>query len=209
MATGATAGVKRSRSDVPVYCAHLAAKRSRAAPALPVDVGALLRSDGADGFRFESRARTLDMTGLDSGKLSLLHRLVEGAILALIDLNVHSSSVSSILEDFTRRGASVVDLNIRSHAYCMGDKNDIARAFISGNQQYGLVCDVLKFVVSQLFAQENTVALRVLSGGGVRDVLLADWCRQFKFCTAANAPTPNVVIVTAESGRTFMIPFAA
>ncbi len=206
MATGATAGVKRSRADVPAYCGHLVTKRSRATTPLPVDVSKFLRSDGATDVCVEARIRALDAMGLSTVQVvTQMARLVGPASLALVDLNVYAPNIAAVLRDF-----AVVDLNMRSHAYCMGDKNVIASAFIGAHKEQGFVCELLKFVVGVVFAQENSVAVRVLSGGGVRDVLLADWCRTYKFCTdrSFNA-TPNVVIVTAENGRSFLIPFAA
>lgn len=206
MAIGATAGVKRARADVPVYCAHLVTKRSRAATTLPVDVSKFLRSDGANDVRVEARIRALNAMGLSSTQVvTQMARLVGPASLALVDLNIYAPNIAAVLKDF-----AVVDLNMRSHAFSMGDKNEVASSFISTNKQHGFTCELLKFVVNAVFVQENSVSVRVLSGGGVRDILLADWCRTYKFCTDKSLnTTPNVIIVMAESGRSFLIPFAA
>lgn len=217
MASGATAGVKRARSEVHVYNAHMVTKRMRAAAALPCDLGALVTSDGALAGRVEMRARTLEALGVDACSLGALSAIVggTGSLLALVDLNAHAPGVASVLADFAARGASVVDLNIRSHAYCMGDKHSIARAFAAAHPEVPLACDVLHFAVTHLFAQDCAVSVRVMSGGGVRDVLFADWCRKYHFCTGvgmaagSTPPTPNVAIVTGEGGRIFLIPFAA
>lgn len=207
MATGVTAGVKRSRGDMPVYASHLSAKRCRSTKPLPCDVNALLRSDGrlGDDYKVEQRARCLDALNISGECITALANLVGNATLALVDLNANSTSVKSTLREF-----SVVDLNIRSHAYCMGSKNEVGNAFLAAtniNNSMQLAREVFKFTLDVLFAQENSVSVQVLSGGGVRDVLLADWCRQYKFCTH-HENTPNVVIISAEGGRTFLIPFA-
>lgn len=213
MATAATAGVKRARTDAPVYCAHLAPKRVRAALPNTVDCATLLSGDGAPAARVELRARALEMLGVSPAALSLLLAAVRGglaALRALVDLNVAAPGVAAVLADFQTRGASVVDLNISSHVYCMNDKHTVARAFLASHEEHALACHVLEVVVSSVFAQESSVACRVLSGGGVRDVLLADWCRAYGFCSpGANASTPNLVILTAEGGRSFLIPFAS
>lgn len=208
MASAATQGLKRRRADVSsaYYAGHLVTKRSRAATPLPVDVSMFLRSDGANDVRVEARIRALDAMGLSSVQvIAQMARLVGPASLTLVDLNVYAPNIAAVLKDF-----AVVDLNMRSHAFCMGDKNVVASSFINNNKSHTFTCELLKFVITSVFAQENSVSVRVLSGGGVRDVLLADWCRTYKFCTdpAVNA-TPNIVIVTAESGRSFIIPFAA
>lgn len=210
MATGMTAGVKRSRSDVPVYCAHLAQKRSRSMSAGAVDIPSLLKSDVGGFNRFDGRLATLNGLGMEPVHVTSLLRLVSGdanALLALVDLNGYQANVQGVLADFALRGSSITTLNLSSHAFCMADKFQVARAFISANEAHVTACEVLKYVVQHVFAQENSVAIRVLSGSGVRDVLLSDWCRQYKFC-AAPEQTPNLVFVTAESGRIFLLPFS-
>lgn len=215
MATAATAGVKRTRGDVPVYCGHLATKRARGAAPLPVDnaMHLLLRADGASPARVDARTRALDAAGVTPGALAQLLRIVHGdtrALLALVDLNARAPAVRSVLGDMAARGASVVDLNIRSHAYCTANKATVARAFLASHEQHTLACGVLRFAVTSVFAGEHAVAVRVLSGGGVRDVLLADWCRAYDFCPVSNpCSVPNLVIITAENGRAFLVPFTS
>lgn len=211
MASGATAGVKRSRADVPAYCAHLAPKRLRPQSALAVDVPALLKSDVGGFSRVAGRLATLNALGVDAAHVGQLLRLVDGdasALLALVDLNSCQPGVQGVLAAFAARGSPITTLNITSHAFCMADKFQVARAFAAAYGANATACGVLEFVVQHVFAQDNSVAVRVLAGGGVRDVLLVDWCRRYGFCPGARE-APKLVFVTAESGRSFLLPLAA
>lgn len=211
MATAAAAGVKRSRADVSVYCPHLAQKRTRRLVSRVTDVPALLKSDPAGFVAYETRSAVLQALRMDHLHVANLLRILSAdvtALLALIDLNACQPAVQGVLNDFASRGVSVTALNIRSHAYCMTDKLQVARSFSNAYGQYASACDVLNFVITNIFVQDTSVSVNVLSGGGVRDVLLAEWCRMYKFGLSCDE-TPNLIIVRSETGHVFLIPFVA
>ena len=219
---GTRAGVKRGRClseastpmSTPAYSgnAHvLSVKRTRRISSAPADMSLLLRSDIHGNVRFESRLSVLSSLAMDAIGASNLLRVLgcdNTALLALLDLNACRANVAAILADFDARAVPLTALNIRAHMYTMNEKIAVLRSFAVLYGEFADMCDVLRHVVVNVFQQDTAVSVCVLTGGGVRDVLLAEWCRCYAFCQNATS-TPNLVVLRTESGNMFLLPFAA
>lgn len=214
MASSAT-GVKRSRSEVvSVYPSVVHNPRQfpkrvrRISDAAPTDLPTILKSD-ADGFvKFPPRAAFLQSLHIpDAAILGLLQGLASDfrSFLSIIDLNLYQDNIIAIVNDFSARGVSMTTLNIRGHAFTMADKDNVLTSFASfyGHQRWP--CDVATYVATHVFQADDRLSINVLSGGGVRDVLIAEWCKTYY--TDTSSTPPQVIFVTSSSGRTFLIPF--
>lgn len=208
-----TTGVKRSREDalsaLPIVHNNrqLSKRKRRLCDASPTDLATILKSD-CDGLaKYPSRSALLHALGLqDSVVLGLLHGLGQdpSSLLSIIDLNLFQRNVLDVVTDFAARGVSMTTLNIRAHSFCMADKPIVLANFTSFYADKRWSCDVTSYVVKHVFAADDCISISVLAGGGVRDVLIAEWCRLYNISTAM-AP-PQVIVVRSDSGRVFLIP---
>lgn len=207
MASSAT-GVKRAREPQQVLAKplhHMALKRMRRAGG---DIHAVLKSD-VDGFaRYVARRQALERLAVPEAVLAGLFRGLGGdaaALLKIVDLNLFQSNVLQVVREYAERGISMTTLNVRGHSFCMADKRAVLANFAAfyGDQRWP--CDVATYVANEVFAAEERISISVLSGGGVRDVLIAEWCRMYAVTPGPNPP--QLIIVNSEAGRVFLIPF--
>lgn len=214
MATGAT-GVKRARESEMVMATYSAAHCSRGpvkrvrriSDSHGTDLATILKSDVGGFTKFPARAAFLQSLNIsDSTILGLLQGLGSDytAFLSIIDLNLLQRNVMDVVNDFSARGVSMIELNIRGHSFCMGDKELILKSFASSYRHHRWVCDVSMYVGRNIFAEDTKLSINVLSGGGVRDVLIAEWCAAYKV-KRDGSPT-QLVFVISETGRRFLIP---
>lgn len=97
-------------------------------------------------------------------------------------------------------------LNIQGHSFSLGEKQDIIASFDSFYPSHSWPRDVVRFVANVLFRQDDRISVSIFSGGGIRDILLADWCRLHGI--SPSGPSPQLIVVTAApSQRTFFVPF--
>lgn len=214
MASSAT-GVKRSHSDVvsvlpPVTLnAHQFPKRvRRISDNDSADLPTILKSD-RDGFKkYPARAAFLQSLNIpDISIIGLLQGLGSdfGSFLSIVDLNLYQQNILAVVNDYAARGVSMTTLNIRGHSFCMAAKEDVLKSFASfyGHQRWP--CDVASYVAEHVFEAETQLSVTVLSGGGVRDILMAEWCKTYN--TVPTTTPPQIIFVTSGSGRVFLIPF--
>lgn len=214
MASSVT-GVKRSRSEVvtvhpPVVLnpRQFPKRMRRISDADISDLTTVLKSD-RDGFtKFPARAAFLRSLHIpERAVLGLLQGLNSDfrSFLSIIDLNLYQSNILAVVDDFAARGVSMTTLNIRGHSFSMTDKDNVLTSFASfyGHQRWP--CDVATYVAHHVFHQEQRLSINVLSGGGVRDVLIAEWCRTYYADTSATPP--QVIFLKSPSGLVFLIPF--
>lgn len=210
-------GVKRSRSEVVsvyppvVQNPRQFPKRLRCVSDVEIsDLATVLKSDRDALSKFPARAAFLRSLQIpDHAILGLLQGLASDfrSFLSIIDLNLYQPNILAVVNDFAARGVSMTTLNIRGHAFSMADKDDVLTSFASfyGHQRWP--CDVATYVAHHVFQHEQCLSINVLSGGGVRDVLMAEWCRTYFTDTLASPP--QVIFLKAPSGRLFLIPFLA
>lgn len=216
MASSAT-GVKRSRSEVAsayptvVHNSRQFPKRVRRISDTDAnDLPTILKSDREGFLKYPARASFLQSLQIpDHTILGLLQGLASDyrSFLSIIDLNIHQTNILAVVNDFAARRVSLTTLNIRGHAFAMAPKADVLKSFASfyGHQRWP--CDVAAYVANHVFHAEESLAINVLSGGGVRDILIAEWCRVYhpNNCTTP----PQVIFLTSQSGRVFLVPFVA
>lgn len=211
------AGVKRPRSEVasvypPVMhnSPHFPkrVRRLSLSHPEPADLPTILKSDKDAVAKYQPRAAFLQSLQIpDAAILGLLQGLGSDfrSFLSIIDLNLYQDNILAVVHDFSARGVSMTTLNIRGHAFSMADKDNLLISFASfyGHQRWP--CDVATYVAQHVFQGEHRLSINVLSGGGVRDVLIAEWCKTYY--TDTSCTPPQVIFVTSSSGRTFLIPF--
>ncbi|PXF46677.1 hypothetical protein BWQ96_03503 [Gracilariopsis chorda] len=219
-------GVKRSRADAgevislvaPAQFAHPHAathhhrvfKRARRLQELRAptsQLSALLRSDPHASRRYQARVAFLrTLAAPEPVLLGMCHLLQSdaAALLSIVDLNTHQSSIMAVLNDCAARAVSMTALNVRGHAFCMADKRPVLTSFTSAYGHHRVACELVHYVAHRVFAGYSRMAISVLSGGGVRDVLIADWCAQHKLKTRVTPP--HLIILRCESQRLFLIP---
>jgi hypothetical protein len=180
-------------------------RRCRAAATLD---GALRSTDAAGPARYAARRAALAPT-----PDAVFSRLLAGlggdarALLRIVDANVAAEGVGRVLADARARGAGLAAIGVRTHAFVMGEKDGVLAAYAGFYSGEAWARDVATFVAREVFCGERCVEITVLSGGGVRDVLLADFCRMYGIVAGA-APPPHLVVVTGGgSGRSFLIPY--
>lgn len=212
------AGVKRSRSEVVTvfpavaHNVHPFAKRiRRTSDHEAAELHAILKSD-RDGFqKYGARVAFLKSLSIpDRAILGLLQGLNSDyrSFISIIDLNLYQQNILEIVNDFSERKVSMTTLNIRAHAFCMGEKDGVLASFSSfyGHQRWP--CDIATYVAKNVFHSDNNLSIKVLSGGGVRDILITEWCKSYyPWFTSTSVTPPQVIFVTSGSGRNFLIPF--
>lgn len=175
----------------------------------PQTVDAALRCDDAAGFtRYSARREALTNLRVSDAAIARLLAGLGGdrqALLKIIDLNVFAPSVVALLAEYSARGVSVAALNVRAHRFSFADKEIVLASFAAFYSAEQWPKDIASFVARDLFADDRKINIAVLNGGGVRDVLIADWCGMYN----VHGPliSPHVIIVTGDSGRSFLIPF--
>lgn len=206
-------GRKRSRDaahaaaePVTSLAAGASSKRRCRAPAT-VDA-ALRHFDGAAPALYAARRDALARTGASDAVFARLLAGLDGdvrAFLRIVDANVARAGVEGVLEDCRVRGVDLARIGVRAHSFCVGDKAEVLAAYGGFYGEERWPRDVASFVAKDVLGDERRVGIVVLSGGGVRDVLMADFCRAYGI-TARRVPM-HLVVVTGESGKSFMVPF--
>lgn len=219
-------GVKRSRADAgelvsvvpptqfayphPAAHHHRVFKRARRLQDQRTPTSqlcALLRSDHHANRRYQPRLNFLRTLNAPEPVLLGMLQVLQSdpaALLSIVDLNTHQSSIMAILDDCAAHAVSMTALNVRGHAFCMADKSAVLTSFTSAYGHHRAACELVHYVAHRVFAGYRRLSISVLSGGGVRDVLIADWCAQHKLKTRVTPP--HLVLLRCESQRLFLIP---
>lgn len=192
-----------------VHATHQIHKRiRRLSDARPTDLVAVLKSDRDGLSKYPARAAFLQSLNIpDEAVLGLLKGLGSdfATFLSIIDLNLFQPNIMHIINDFSVRGVPMTTLNIRGHSFCMGDKELILKSFISSYGHQRWPCDVATYVARNIFSSDRRISVNVLSGGGVRDVLISEWCKTYNLTPGCTPP--QVMIFNSESGGSFLIPY--
>ncbi|CDF37835.1 unnamed protein product [Chondrus crispus] len=214
MASSATS-LKRPHPDAPVSNfpvpnTHLSpnAKRVRRTVTTPNTIATILRSDNPVPSKYALRLSFLQSLHIpESAVLGLLQGLSNeaAAFLAIVDLNLYRDNLLQIISDFSNRGVSISTLNVKAHAFIMNEKQGVLNSFKSFYGHQAWPCRVAEYIAGTVFGEETAISINVMSGGGVRDVLIADWCT-FYYKTPTPTP-PQIILLTAPSGAVFLIPF--
>lgn len=212
-----TTGVKRTRSEAVIPYTPMVQQPVRQIPKRIRritdkdihDVPTILKSDRNGFAKFDARAQFLASLNIpDHAILGLIRGLASDyhAFLSIVDLNVYQANIISVINDFITRSVPLTTLNIRSHAFCMNAKASVLASFESfyGHQRWP--CDVATYVANNVFHQEEAISITVLGGGGVRDILITEWCRTYY---TGSATPPQLIVITSRSGRVFLVPFLA
>lgn len=171
-------------------------------------IDALLKTDGLNAQRYQARTTMLMSLNATDAALS---RLLEGlngnvdALLRVFDLNVAVTPALALIHDCSARGVSLTTLNVRAHSFSMSDKETVLARFAGAFRDERWLRDIIFFVAKEFFTHEREISIVALAGGGVRDVLFADWCAAYGLRNAS--PAPTIVIVTDRNGRAFGVPF--
>ncbi|CAN8070190.1 unnamed protein product [Agarophyton chilense] len=167
---------------------------------------ALIRSDRDASRRFAARATFLSaFNAPDAAVLGMLPLLGgdDTALLSIIDLNSFQHNIVALINDCTARGVSMTTLNIRGHSFCAADKQMVLTSFTSAYGHHRVACALLHYVAHTLFREHHTMSINLLSGGGVRDVLIAEWCAMYKLKTRR---TPPQLMFVHCDARVFLLP---
>lgn len=215
-------GVKRARAEaevipVPVYATSMHSrvlathKRSRRGFDLTShsDMSNLLQADNPCYDRFSSRMSFIHSLNVSADTVvGLLNGLDSDmrAFLGILDLNLFQTNIMHVVNDYACRGVSMTTLNIRGHSFCMGDRRVVLRSFMSAYGHYSVACDIVNYVADQVFANDTKLSINVLSGGGVRDVLISEWCKMYNITNYSSSSPPHIIFVHSQSGRVFLIP---
>lgn len=175
----------------------------------PQTVDAALRCDDPAGFtRYSARrAALVNLRASDASLARLLRGLGDDreALRKIVDLNVCAPAVTGLLADYNARSVSLAALNVRVHRFSLAEKETVLANFAAFYSAEQWPKDVASFVACDLFAEDRKITVTVLSGGGVRDVLIADWCAMYNI--RGPLVTPHLIVVTGDSGRSFLVPF--
>jgi hypothetical protein len=169
---------------------------------------AVLRSDVHGFARYAARRATLADRALPDAAVARLLAGLGGdphTLLRIVDLNVFAPRVSAILAELSTRGAPLATMNVRVHNFSIARKDAVLANFSRACPGDPWLRDVVAFVANDFFPNDHCISLSVLSGGGVRDVLVADWCAMYKI--GPGQVPPQLVIVTGESGQNFFVPY--
>ena len=187
-------------------------KRARHVPCSStqtLDISTLLQSDN-HGFKLSSqRHALLASLGFTDSDISALFQGLNSnisAFLMIIDVNLWKDNVMNIVGDYAVRGVPLVRLNIQGHSFSLGPKRVVIAAFDAFYPCHTWPREVLRFVAGVLFKDDHLISVSIFSGGGIRDILLADWCRLHNI--SSSGPPPQLIVITASpSNRTFFVPF--
>ena len=215
MASSAT-GMKRARSElvtpyeypsVQIQCPT--SKRVRRLSDDRVsDLPTILKSD-RDGFtRYEARVQFLSRLQISEATImNFLQGLGSdfNLFLSILDLNLYQNNILQLLDDFRQRDVPLTTLNITAHAFIIADKSLVLRSFQSAIAHQSWLFGAVNYIANYIFAEDDRISIKVLSGGGVRDILVAEWCKMYNLKTSP--VPPQVIFVESQSGKTFLIPY--
>lgn len=178
--------------------------KRRCRPASALD--AALRHGDAAGAALYPRRRA----ALGAVPDAVFSRLLAGlggdaaALRRIADANLAAPAVASLLSG----GVDLAALNVRVHAFSPARPERVLAAYAGFYAGEPWARDVAAFVAREVFAGAPTLAIQVLSGGGVRDVLLADLCRRYDMA-AGCAPPPHLILVSSPdvARPPFLIPY--
>jgi hypothetical protein len=180
-----------------------------------VSLDQVLKSDGAGFARYAARAAALAALAVPDAVVGRLMAGLGGdpaALLQIVDLNSFAPGVTALLADYATRGVPLAGLGIRGHSFSCADKERVLvnfAGFWAKGEAGRWPRDVAAFAAREIFSADACVGITVLSGGGVRDVLLADWCAMYKLGPAhgVRVPPQLIIVSSADGTRSFLIPF--
>lgn len=178
-------------------------------PLSRLDVHALLKSDRFGFERYGGRCEVLHRLNLSEEASKRLFTAVGcdvTAFLKVIDLNQLWRNLKRLFDDMEQRSIALHTMNVKSCAISPSENHAWLLTTSDRRVDDAQTRSLTEAVMQYVFPSHAKVGVSIMYGGGVRDILLADWCRAYNLTPTVWASPAFLIINAQPTDQTFLIP---